>query len=134
MKHMRLIHSEKTAEVSLNPMIDMVFILLVFFIVATVFVDERGFTVQRPGLPEPTVENPSEPLSFTIDRNQQIHLRDRIIDLHAVQSNTSLFHQQNPEQSITVETHAQVSANRLLQTCDAIRQAGVTDIVLLEAH
>lgn len=134
MKCTHLLQETEEAEVSLNPMIDMVFILLVFFIVATVFVDEQGFSLQRPSI-APVIDSPvSDPLTFSIDKHGQIHMDDRIIDLSTVSARTAQFHQQNPQESVTLETHAQVSANSLLSACDAIRKAGVTDVVLLEAN
>jgi len=134
MKCTHLLQETEEAEVSLNPMIDMVFILLVFFIVATVFVDEQGFSLQRPSIAPIIDSKVSEPLTFSIDKHGQIHFEDRIVDLHTVTARTAQFHQQHPKESVTVETHAQVSANSLLTTCDAIRKSGVTDVVLLEAN
>ena len=74
----RIPKTEEKTDINISPMIDMVFILLIFFIVTTVFVDERGIEADKPQPSnEPTEDDNEEPIRFHITANGQVeHKRD----------------------------------------------------------
>lgn len=72
---------DENTEINISPMIDMVFILLIFFIVTTVFVDEVGINVDKPqpAPPDKQNEEPKEPIVFKIMANGQVlHRNDQV--------------------------------------------------------
>ena len=64
--------SQKTDQINISPLIDMVFILLIFFIVTTVFVDERGFEASKPSDANPPEDEQKEPVIFKITKNGEV--------------------------------------------------------------
>jgi biopolymer transport protein ExbD len=79
---------EENTEINISPMIDMVFILLIFFIVTTVFVDEVGIGVDKPqpAPPDQQNEDPKEPVVFKIMANGQVLHKEDQVTMAQVQS------------------------------------------------
>lgn len=123
---------EDKTDINISPMIDMVFILLIFFIVTTVFVEERGMDINKP---EPGPTNPTEdvkPVKIRLTSNGQIL---RVVDgratdlpLSAVRSTVRERVSQSPDVSVIVETEAEVPAGRMVQILDEARLGGAQNI------
>lgn len=79
---------EDKTDINISPMIDMVFILLIFFIVTTVFVEETGLDVDKPtpAPPDQQQDNPDEPIMFRITQNNQIVFDGNVVPVSRVES------------------------------------------------
>ena len=122
MKNSRFKVRTEAREIELSPLIDMVFILLIFFIVTTVFVDERGFqTAQSRPAEQPQEEK--EPLVFLIRANGTVEHQGRAIGLAGVAS-----HVRNQvgrgEQPILIQVEPGAKAGLAVQAMDRARGAG----------
>jgi biopolymer transport protein ExbD len=86
-RHRHLKQSDDSTDINISPMIDMVFILLIFFIVTTVFVDEIGIKVDKPQPkpPEEQQEEKKDPVVFNIMANGQILHQGNAIQVSQVQ-------------------------------------------------
>lgn len=84
----RLHKGEESTEINISPMIDMVFILLIFFIVTTVFVEEEGIGVDKPTPqpPDTKEEEPDEPVMLRITVNNQVIHDDQVVTLNRVET------------------------------------------------
>ena len=84
----RLHKGEESTEINISPMIDMVFILLIFFIVTTVFVEEEGIGVDKPTPqpPEDQEDEPDEPVLLRVTVNNQVIHDDQVITLNRVET------------------------------------------------
>lgn len=84
----RLHKGEESTEINISPMIDMVFILLIFFIVTTVFVEEEGIGVDKPTPqpPEDQEDEPDEPVLLRVTVNNQIIHDDQVVTLNRVET------------------------------------------------
>ncbi len=114
-------------QINLTPMLDVVFIMLIFFIVTATFVKEVGLDINQP-------EDTNKPL--TVDPNKKsivvrITDRDRIIiaqrdvDVRNVRANIERLHAENPEAPVIIQPHPQSSTEAMIQVMDSARQAGV---------
>ncbi|MFO7723914.1 MAG: biopolymer transporter ExbD [Oceanipulchritudo sp.] len=86
--HRRLNKGEERTDINISPMIDMVFILLIFFIVTTVFVEEEGLSVDKP-TPQPPDEQqdePDEPIMLRVTVNNQVLYDGNSISLGRVET------------------------------------------------
>jgi biopolymer transport protein ExbD len=83
----RLKKFEEKTDINISPMIDMVFILLIFFIVTTVFVEERGLDVDKP-TPQvnPPEDKKTEPVVLRIARNSQVLHQGEVVSLNRVET------------------------------------------------
>ena len=86
---------EEENEINLTPMLDVVFIMLIFFIVTASFIKESGIDVNRPDAPtSERVEDAN--ILVAISPNDEIYMDRRLIDPRAVRANIERMHAENP--------------------------------------
>jgi len=120
-------------EINLTPMLDVVFIMLIFFIVTASFVKEAGIDVNRPDAPVTETKPEDANILIVIDPNDDIWIDRRIIDPRAVRANIERLHAENPKGSVVIQPSKR-STNRMLVTImDSARQAGVYNISIADS-
>lgn len=128
---MRKRHSRRqsggVAEINMTPMIDMVFILLIFFIVNTSFVKETGVEVNRPSA-KTAVEKERANILISIRANDEIWMDKRQIDRRAVRANVERMHAENPEGSVIILADEEAKTGLLIEVMDQARLAGVANV------
>ena len=121
--------SASSAEVDLTPMLDVVFIMLIFFIVTASFVKEAGVDVARP--PAQTAENKDKGnILIAITESGQIWIDRRSVDASSLQAHIERLHGENPQGSIVVQADKNSQNSLLVQVMDAARDAGVSQIAI----
>jgi len=131
---MRRSHSGVTIEdedneINLTPMLDVVFIMLIFFIVTASFIKEAGIDVNRPDAP--TSESIADAnILIAISSNDEIWMDRRLIDPRAVRPNIERMHAENPKGSVVIQADKKSTNNTLVIVMDAARAAGVYNISL----
>ena len=116
------------AEIDLTPMLDVVFIMLIFFIVVASFLKEAGIEVNRPDATESNDPSDAVSIVVTIAGDDQIWMDNRRIDIRAVRANIAKVLATDPEAPFTVKTERGASAKTLIQVGDAAREAGVKQV------
>jgi biopolymer transport protein ExbD len=117
------------ANIDITPLIDIVFIMLIFFIVTATFVKETGLDVSMPDAPtNPTPEKSN--ILIRIDANDNIWIDLRRVDPRAVRPNIERLHAENPEGSVVIQADPESTNELLVIVMDASRQAGVYNIAL----
>ena len=86
---------EEESEINITPMLDVVFIMLIFFIVTATFVKEAGIDVNRPDATT-AVKKESANILIAIGANNDIWIDRRMIDIRAVRPNIERLHAENP--------------------------------------
>lgn len=115
--------------VNLTPMLDVVFILLIFFIVTATFVRETGIDVNAPEANKPdTVENAA--ILVAITANNEIWIDRRIIDPRRVRANIERLSAGHPDGKVVIQADKTSHNMTLVQVMDAARQAGIYDITM----
>lgn len=114
---------EESAEIDLTPMLDVVFIMLIFFIVVASFIKEAGIDVNRP---DNSKSDPSDATSILINirSDNQIWMENRRIDARAVRANVQRLLAADPEQAVTIKVEKGARANAVVDVADAAREAG----------
>jgi biopolymer transport protein ExbD len=123
------IHTEE-AEINITPMLDVVFIMLIFFIVTTSFVKEIGIDVNRPSNAPVKEQKISEVIAIRIDELGQISVQNRSVDVRAVRANVESALATKPEASVVVISHRDSDAGVLVQVIDQARVAGADKVSL----
>jgi len=121
------------AEVDMTPMLDIVFIMLIFFIVTATFVNERGLDVTRPDSDEPP-ETQSVTILVSINQSGTISMEGRNIDLRAVRANVERLIAENPDSSVVVQAHPQSESNIMVGVMDQARLAGAAGVSIAELN
>ena len=118
---------EEDDEINMTPMLDIVFIMLIFFIVTSTFVKESGIDVNRPGAV--TAER-KEQASILVAINDagQIWIDKRVVDARAVRANIERLRAENPQGSVVIQADKNSRNGVLVQVMDAARQAGVENV------
>lgn len=122
-------HSAKAANVNLTPLIDMVFILLIFFLVTASFTKEAGIEVDRPSA-QTAVRQEASNLVIAIDKNNEIWVENRNIDLRTIRAYVEQQQAQNPEGSVIILADKDSRAGMTVDVLDQVRLAGVTNVAM----
>jgi biopolymer transport protein ExbD len=114
-------------EINLTPMLDVVFIMLIFFIVTASFIKEAGIDVNRPDAP--TAERVEDAnILIAISPNDEIWIDRRLVDPRAVRANIERLHAENPKGSVVIQADKKSTNETLVTVMDASRAAGVYNI------
>ena len=118
---------EEEAEINLTPMLDVVFIMLIFFIVTASFVKESGLDVNRPDAPT-AVKKENANILVAIGASNEIWINRRRIDPRAVRANIERMHAENPEGAVIIQADKKAFTETLVLVMDSARQAGVFNV------
>ncbi|MCF6251709.1 MAG: biopolymer transporter ExbD [Methylococcaceae bacterium] len=116
--------SEQTADIDMTPMLDIVFIMLIFFIVTTSFVKESGIDVNRPTAQTATRKEQGN-IIVAIKANGDVWIDKRLVDIRAVRANVSRLHAEQPLGSVVIAADKDTKVKDLTQVMDQIRLAGI---------
>lgn len=116
-------------EINLTPMLDVVFIMLIFFIVTATFIRETGIDANRPDQQDqPQVVQEEGAILIIIDNNDDIWIDGLIVDERAVRPNIQRMYAENPERPVVIQAERFSSTQKLVAVMDASRQANVYNI------
>jgi biopolymer transport protein ExbD len=119
--------NEEEDAVNLTPMLDVVFIMLIFFIVTASFVKEAGIDVNRPSAA--TAERKEKGnILVAISENNQIWIDRRQVDPRALRANIERMHAENPHGAVVIQADEESKNKLLVQVMDAARMAGVKNV------
>ena len=118
---------EENDEINLTPMLDVVFIMLIFFIVTTSFVKETGVDVNRPNA-ETAERDEKGNILVAITENDEIWIDKRRVDLKAVRANIERLKIEYPEGSVIIQADKSSKTGFLVETMDQVRLAGVQNV------
>lgn len=123
---------DETNDIDLTPMLDVVFIMLIFFIVTASFVKEIGLDVNLP----PKDNNPPEkdaPLNILvrITADNQIWMDDRRVDELAVRSNIERMRAELPKAAVIISADTRAHAGTYVTVADAAHAANAPNVVLV---
>lgn len=113
--------------VELSPLIDMVFILLIFFMVTTTFNNDLQVDIARPKAASASVSN-EKSIKIYISKDSSIYLNDQLVRIWVLQSKIRDLLKSHGSKSILVVTDKSVSADRLIEVVDQCRLGGAADI------
>lgn len=115
------------AAIDMSPLIDMVFILLIFFMVSTTFVKDMKLDLNRPGAASAGPAN-SKSIRVHIDKYQNVYLNNQEVQLWTLESKIREEIKKNNELSLLVVSDARVPVEKLIEVVDQAKLAGVTDV------
>jgi len=120
---------EEEAEINMTPMLDVVFIMLIFFIVSTSFVRETGVEVNRP-LAESSEKLPQNAILVAITDNNQIWIDKHRIDTRAVRRNIERLLAENPDSTVIIQADESAPTGTLIKVLDQSKLAGAKNIAV----
>jgi len=120
---------EDESEINLTPMLDVTFIMLIFFIVTASFVKESGIDVNRPAAATAEVKERGNIL-VAITKDDQVWVDKRPVDVRALRANIERLHAENPQGSVVIQADRDSRNGLMVQVMDAARLAGVSEVAI----
>ena len=122
-------HADEEAEINITPMLDIVFIMLIFFIVTTSFVKEQGLEVSRPSnAPPKEIKQDKGPIVVKINSGSLISVKGRILEPGAVQANLERERAEKPASPLIVAAHPDADTEALVTILDAAKAVGIESV------
>ena len=118
---------EEETEINLTPMLDVVFIMLIFFIVTASFIKEAGIDVRRPDA-SAVVPKPKANILVAISANNEIWIDRKNIDKRAVKAAFERLLAENPEGSVVIQADKDAYTETVVIVADAARQAKISRV------
>jgi biopolymer transport protein ExbD len=121
----RIALDDDESEINITPMLDVVFIMLIFFIVTATFVKERGIDVNQPDDNKLIVKTEADNILIRIDADNNIWLGQRNIDIRSVRANIERLHAENSKALVVIQTANKSKTDVMIAIMDASLQAKV---------
>ena len=119
--------NKQTLELNIAPLIDMVFILLIFFLVTTSFVKETGVEISRPAA-STAIAKAKATILIGVTKDNTIHLDHREIDIRAVRANVERCLAENPLGSVVIVADKESLTGLVILVMDACKLAGAENV------
>ena len=123
-------HSEEMsseADINITPLLDIVFIMLIFFVVTTSFVKEAGIEVNRPTA-QTAERKEHTSILIAITPAGEIWIDRRIVDIRSVRAAIERLRAENPEGTVVIQGDRKAQIGLLVQVMDQVRKAGVSNV------
>ncbi len=118
---------EEDAQIDMTPMLDVVFIMLIFFIVTSSFVRETGVDVSRPSA-DTAVSTDSGSVQIGITSNNEVWIDKRMVDPRAVRANVERALAENAGAAVVIVADESSNTDTLIKVMDQARLAGAENI------
>ena len=116
-------------EINMTPMLDIVFIMLIFFIVTAVFVKEAGTEVIKPGA-ETARQQPQVSVLIAVTADGEIWMNRNPVEIEALRTEVEKLYAENPKGTIAIQGDEEADAVLVMKVYDAVRDAGVEKIAI----
>ena len=129
MRHSHTKKETKAANVNLTPLIDMVFILLIFFMVTASFTKESGIEDDRPTA-ETTIRQEQASLIISINKEGEIWIDNKHVDIRSIRAHIEQLHAQNPEGTVIIMADKNALTGTTVSVLDQVRLSGVSNVAI----
>lgn len=121
----RIALDDDESEINITPMLDVVFIMLIFFIVTATFVKERGIDVNQPDDNKLIVKTEADNILIRVDADNNIWIGQRKIDIRSVRANIERLHAENVKALVVIQMADKSKTDVMVAIMDASLQAKV---------
>lgn len=129
MRRKRRYDEQDSAQIDMTSMMDVVFIMLIFFIVTTSFVKEAGIEVNRPTAASAERQERGN-IMIAVSESGAVWIDGRQVDVRAVRANVERLRAENPEGAVVVQADEASRTGILVQVIDQVRLAGVHNVAV----
>lgn len=128
---MRRHHStaDEEAGIDLTPMLDIVFIMLIFFIVTSSFIKESGISVERPSAAT-AAEQPKGNILIAVSADGEIWIDRKQVDIRAVRAAVERMRVDQPDSTVVVQADKDARSGLVIRVMDQAKLAGVEAVAL----
>lgn len=120
---------EEDIEINMTPMLDVVFILLIFFIVTTSFIRESGVSIDRPQA-KTSSTLPQQAITVAITAQNKVWIDQRQVEPQSIRRNIERLLSESPESTIILQADQHAQTGLLIQALDQCKLAGAKNIAV----
>ena len=128
MANRRQISEEEDTDVNMTPLLDIVFIMLIFFIVTSTFIREPGTDVNRP--PAETAAETKPAILVAINANDEIWIDKEMVEVDAVRFIAQRLRSENPRGGAVIQVDRESEARYLVEVMDQLSAAGIQSVAI----
>ena len=121
--------TEDDSDINLTPMLDVVFIMLIFFIVTATFIKQAGIEVLRPEA-QTSEQKPTVSVLVAIGEGGDIWIDKKKVDVNAVRAHIERLHAENPKGGLVIQADREAKYHLLKAVLNAARAAGLTEVAI----
>jgi len=123
------------ADVDLTPMLDVVFILLIFFIVTSTFIQEKALGIEPPPPPAPPQEQQQQvpAILVYVGEDNLIQVNGRYTDIGGVRANMERLRAENPESALIIQAHPQAKSGTIIRIRDEAYNAEMERVNVIQS-
>ena len=126
MKRLGKQHNEEEADIDITPMLDVVFIMLIFFIVTASFVKESGLDLNKPPVTDtPPDPDAARPIVVEINDLSEIRIDSRLLDKRAIKSTVTRLKAERPDAAVVIKAEKKAKTKAIIAVVDGIKAAGI---------
>ena len=123
------------ASVDLTPMLDVGFILLIFFIVTSTFIQEEALGLEPPPSPSNTQSDPeNSAILIFVDQDNLITVNGRLTDITGVRANMERLRAENPESALIIQAHPQARTGTIVKIRDEAYNAQMNRVNIVQSE
>ncbi len=120
---------EEELEINMTPMLDIVFIMLIFFIVTATFMKEAGVAVDKPEAVMGEQQDQASIIVAVTDKDE-VWVNKHVVDIKALRPLIEKLHAENPKGTVVIEADRDARAGLMVAVADAIQAAGVPKVAV----
>lgn len=129
---MEIVRRRKASySLDLAPLLDVVFLLLTFYMLTSTFVTERSLPLELPTAAS-SAKSPPRTLTISIDESSQLHFKDKQITLDELPAalEAARSAEDGASQSVTLRASEGIAVSRFVEVLDVVHAAGISDFAI----
>jgi len=128
-EHAQKSSDEEDAEINMTPMLDIVFIMLIFFIVTATFVKTAGVEVRKPAAVTAEQKDRAS-IMIAVTETDEVWINRRKVEVESLPSVIEKLHAENPRGTVVVQVDRQAKAGLLIAVTEAVNETGVPSVAV----
>ena len=117
--------------INITPLIDIVFLLLVFFMLATSFIQKSTIEVNLSSGKNVEIENEKNTIVLIINKKGQIYLNKKLINISSIRNEVISIIEKNPKSKILIKSDKKLAVQKVIRLIEEVRLAGTDNIKLI---
>ena len=117
--------------INITPLIDIVFLLLVFFMLATSFIQKSTIEVNLSSGETVQIENQKNNVVLILNKTGKIYLNNKLINISNIKNEIIKIIDNKPEQKFLIKSHKKIAVQKVIRLIEEVRLAGTDNIKLV---
>ena len=117
--------------INITPLIDIVFLLLVFFMLATSFIQKSAIEINLTSGETVKIENKQNTIVLILNKKGLIYLNNKVINISNIKNEINNIVKKNPKNKVLIKSHKKIPVQKVIRLIEEVRLAGTDNIKLV---